>query len=348
MLPNTELICYFLDVGQGASQIITLGKQKAIVIDAGPPPTKKDKRNIPVQLLNDLQIDYIEALILSHNDWDHAGNTINILTQYKGNIGKIFLLQDRSTNDLKDIFVLLKEYVDEKYIHTNDIQRLEKQSGQKKVIFQETRESGTEILLEALYPLSIMDSLIAERRGKPNITCSVVRLQVGNSNIVFSGDALIEAWKRIYTENRGVSLESNIATLPHHGGIIDTLLGTESFDFFNRIIDAKTLIVSVGPNSYGHPLPNAIHAATRAGKEILCTQMTRQCCSVYDRLCSSSQKFYPPILSQSQQDGLIACAGTVAVNVSPDAIEIQHLEKYRRWKSQHSGRMCIPFDPSYQ
>jgi beta-lactamase superfamily II metal-dependent hydrolase len=57
-------ICYFLDVGQGTSNIVYLGDGRAVVIDGGV------SSGVPLQFLN-RYVKAIEALVISHNDKDH-------------------------------------------------------------------------------------------------------------------------------------------------------------------------------------------------------------------------------------------------------------------------------------
>ena len=75
--------CWFLDVGQGTSNVILLGGGRAIVIDCGP----RGSRETLAVLTR--YVDTIEALIISHNDADHDYNTPRIMKFAHGLAGTI-------------------------------------------------------------------------------------------------------------------------------------------------------------------------------------------------------------------------------------------------------------------
>ena len=95
--------CYFLDVGQGTSQVINLGDDSAIIIDCGP----------SYQVLGDLLrrrlgIRRIAALVLSHNHRDHAGGLSGLVRQYRNSIDRIYLLQAQPAAEMQRQFAFLR------------------------------------------------------------------------------------------------------------------------------------------------------------------------------------------------------------------------------------------------
>ena len=86
--------CYFLDVGQGAAQVVDLGDGSAIVIDCG--------RSYPVLgdlLHRRLDIQRIAALVMTHNHEDHVGGVPGLVAQFRKSIDAIYFLQDRPAGD---------------------------------------------------------------------------------------------------------------------------------------------------------------------------------------------------------------------------------------------------------
>jgi Metallo-beta-lactamase superfamily len=79
---------YFVDIGQGTSNLILLGQNRAIVIDCG------SKSGVLLQLMRKLQVEEIVRLVVSHNHDDHIGGAMDVLTSYRGHIEKICFLQD--------------------------------------------------------------------------------------------------------------------------------------------------------------------------------------------------------------------------------------------------------------
>lgn len=75
----------FLDVGQGDSSVIILPFGKTILIDTGGLYLSgyNISKNKTVPYLNSLGISKIDLLILTHGDYDHIGDTINLLNEIK-------------------------------------------------------------------------------------------------------------------------------------------------------------------------------------------------------------------------------------------------------------------------
>lgn len=76
-LPDTEAprtVIYFLDIGQGDSELIVSGSD-TILIDGGPRSSGKKL----VRKLNALGIDHLTAIIATHPHHDHIGGLINVL-----------------------------------------------------------------------------------------------------------------------------------------------------------------------------------------------------------------------------------------------------------------------------
>jgi competence protein ComEC len=177
--------CYFLDVGQGTSQVINLGGGSAIVIDCGP----------SFQVLGDLlrrqlRIQRIAALILSHNHSDHIGGVPGLVRQYRKAIDQIYLLQDQPAKNLQNhkVFAFLRQEVDAKNI-PEPIPLLRHP---KNVWLYGT--SPDPLGLELLFP-SFLENIEGQASGNQNHTCAVLLLRCGSIRVLFPGDAEIDAWR---------------------------------------------------------------------------------------------------------------------------------------------------------
>lgn len=95
-------VCFFLDVGQGTSNVVLLGGRRAIVIDCGPGGTM-----VPLEILRDHGVSRIEALVLSHNDRDHWAGAARLIPAYSTQIERVYFLQDRPAEDI-GVFKLLQ------------------------------------------------------------------------------------------------------------------------------------------------------------------------------------------------------------------------------------------------
>jgi hypothetical protein len=111
---------------------------------------------------------------------------------------------------------------------------------------------------------------------------------------------------------------------------------------YQQAIKTPVAIVSVGTsNTYPdqHPLPPQIEAARRGGScRILCTQITARCSDDLERLrpgvlepqslpCQSQ-----PIatFTSSGQSKDVACAGTILVQIGPDAVQVLREEDHEQ------------------
>jgi len=87
--------CCILDVGQGSSQVILLGEGRAIVLDGGP------SASVPLGSLKDRGVNTLEALIISHNDYDHDKGACEVLINYKDALKRLLFLEDRPIQKIR-------------------------------------------------------------------------------------------------------------------------------------------------------------------------------------------------------------------------------------------------------
>lgn len=311
--------CWFLDVGQGTSNVILLGEGRAIVIDCGPKSSS--------ETLNLLKrhVGTIEALIISHNDSDHDGNVQKILSQYRNAINRIYFLRDRSPVANIATFALLKspQFKDD----FPEPKRLEADQE----IFSEK-----ELNLTVLYP-TMMDNL--ESEYCPNATSGILRLKCGNRKIVYSGDATIEAWESLSQKNKQKPLRCDVMTIPHHGGSISGKADVAPQErLYSEIIHPDYGIVSVGSsNQHNHPKSETIAALKKSGVTVLCTQMTDKCCQELEEIRQIDRKVSQPSKSLREEDLTscgrsrnVACFGSVVVELRDDRMKISNLSSFGR------------------
>ena len=108
-------VCYFLDVGEGTSNIVYLGDGlNAVVIDGG------RSSRVPLQFLN-RYVKTIEMLIVSHNDKDHQAGAFEILLNFQGRVKDLYFLQDRPF-DRVGLFELAERILAERAIRIRRLQ----------------------------------------------------------------------------------------------------------------------------------------------------------------------------------------------------------------------------------
>jgi beta-lactamase superfamily II metal-dependent hydrolase len=345
-----QAACYFLDVGQGTSQLILLGNGEAIVIDGGPSAET-------ILRVLDRYVDTIVALIVSHNDADHHRGAYEILERYPGTLETVYFLEDRPTDRL-GLYALAEQRFRAGSIR--EVIRLER-SDRFHVLYE---NSDKGLSLELVYP-TFLDNLAARRKNDANVTSAVLSLDCGKKRIVFTGDSKIESWQWI-RQRLGAAIRCDVLTVPHHGGVIwdaprdanDQTVGrsqevTEQLNwFFRSAVNCDYAIVSTGTNNrYGHPRPEVLKAIRESADEppaILCTELTHNCCER-----SLLRSLRPGILATSPSSvtylhdqpprhdaSSVACAGTVIVKLGRENLVVEPARDHRlriEALRQHSG-----------
>jgi competence protein ComEC len=316
---------FFLDVGQGTSQVILLGGKKAIVLDCG---LLNDR--FVLQFLLKMGIEYISCLIISHSHKDHIGGAVSILGEYQDRIEKICFVQDDQFLP-SSFFLRISELLKSGILTTDQIHRLEATT-EPQLIWSEPSVSAR---LRTFSP-SAAENLLAQNAGKQNPTSAVLFLDVKNHRIIFSADSEITQWKEIRRKS-GQRFPCNILAMPHHAG--DTNSTKEQLRWlFDEALDPHIVIVSVGTNNtHGHPRADVIQTISAHGIKVLCTQITKQCC---DDLESLRPGVLHPLthLSRSSPNRdvnsrgnsrNVACAGSIRAIISDEEIVVDRLDEHQ-------------------
>ena len=240
----------FLNVGQGDCSVLTLPNGKLILIDVG-------GRGSPlVDWLAEVADLSIHALILTHNDADHAGALPSVLEHFGQRIEHFFMLQDRATTDPK--FVNIFRRALEWQRPDRPIQRLEAGAN----IWS---DAGLNIELTVVHP-TFAENITASR---PNLTSGILCLKLhGKTEIIWPGDATLRA---VATHCNGAA--PVVLVGPHHGGPAD-YRHPSATDHISAIAPRRAYL-SVGTNnSFQHPRPRYVQQLERHGCRVVCSQLT--------------------------------------------------------------------------
>jgi len=215
LLPNfSSDYVYFLDVDQGDSFIIH-ENNKNIMIDTGGNNNELFHNTLNPKF-KELGIRKIDYLILSHGDYDHMGEAINLVNNFK--VEKV-IFNCGEYNDLEK--ELIKELNKKKIKYYSCIKELNVDNN--KLYFLQTKEYGNE-----------------------NDNSNVIYTELNGYKFMFMGDAGIEKEKDIL--NKYNISDIDVLKVGHHGS------KTSSSEYFINEINSKYSIISVGKNNrYGHP-----------------------------------------------------------------------------------------------
>ena len=205
---------YYLDVGQGDSSLI-IYNDIVVMNDTGGTSNYNVSSGC-IKLLKSLGYSHIDYLILTHGDFDHMGDSIYLINNYKV---KNVVLNNDSFNELE----------------TNLIKELKK----KKIKYYQNVEK---------IPISnnIITILNTEEYDNENDNSNVIYIELNNYKFMFMGDAGVDKEKDIL-ERYNIS-NIDVLKVGHH------VSKTSSSKSFINKIKPKYSIISVGKNNrYGHP-----------------------------------------------------------------------------------------------
>lgn len=215
---------YFLDVGQGDSELIVFPQNVKILTDAGPTSAVVDA----LQKVLAAGDRYIDLAVVTHPEMDHFGGYLDILDRY--DVGA-FIYNGR-TGDAKEWPVLLAK------IAAKHIPLITLGAGDR-IHYAENE-------VDLLSP----DGDFA-RSAEFNDTGLVELVKSGGFRTLLTADT--GANVEDYLMAHGVDLRADVLKVPHHGSKY------ASDSAFLRAVDPKAAVIEVGAkNVYGHPSKEAL------------------------------------------------------------------------------------------
>lgn len=319
---------YFLDVGQGSSQVIHFDDNSLVIIDCG-------RSAVPLlELLESIKFTRITALILSHLHGDHATGAIALLDAHQDRIDHVYIPMDRLPHDLLVHQVIKK--LDE-LSQAGIPLKIEVliYNGALDGFLHPPLPENSRCKLRILYP-NVRETLNAQVQTDPNQGSCILTLECCDQRILFPGDAGKMAFERM--RHRLVTkslLAFDVIAAPHHGGKLSKSLGdfpgyNDAFSWlFGEVLRTNLVVFSVGTtNNHGHPFPEHINAVRTHGGKVLCTQMTDQCHSNPNNL--SNRSLIPVVNPSACSTKGIGCAGTIIARINEATVEIERMDTHQQ------------------
>ena len=220
---------YYLDVSQGDSSLVVMPSNKSILIDTGgiknysPKELWKQRTNSYnlmkssiIPFIKSMGVKKINYLILTHGDFDHMGEAINLVNNFK--VEKV-IFNCGPYNDLEKN--LIKVLDKKKIKYYSCIKELNIDNS--KLYFLQTKKYDNE-----------------------NDNSNVIYTELNGYKFLFMGDAGVEKEKDILDKYNISNID--VLKVGHHGS------KTSSSESFINEINPRYSIISVGKNNrYGHP-----------------------------------------------------------------------------------------------
>lgn len=316
-----------VDVGHGSSAVLHDGELVA-VMDAGPKPYL-------LQYLEDMGVDVVDMVIISHADNDHIGGLIALLSSEICRVRNVVVNAD--SQKTSRIWGDLRSIVDSKVAEGSMQLHLGTHTGPI------NGWHGKSCQLEAVAPSvhMAMGGPGARSRGNRRITSNSSSIVV---RVLFEGKPAV----LLAADMDGVTLEDIISkdqqcdapilVFPHHGGRAG---GDDCESFTRNLLDRvkpRQVIFSNGRGIHGTPRPEIVQAIRSNGADvkIACTQLSQNC----------AEK--SPAASSSHLSGLFArgakvghcCAGTVEIDLARQAIVSRQLDAHQEFVIKLPTALC--------
>ena len=220
---SAEAQVYFIDVGQGDSELIRLKDSGIdILIDAGTRSTKQELADY----LKELGVDDIDILIGTHPHEDHIGGMAKIIEEFP--IGTLYLPEtsDEMTPTTKTYESLLDAV-------------------EKMDVTMRTASAGDFLLEEGNISFKVLSPSHTDYDNLNDYSI-VTRLKVGDTAFLFQGDAETPVEEEIL--DSGADVSCDVIKLGHHGS------STSSSRAYLEAANPSAAVISCGVgNEYGHP-----------------------------------------------------------------------------------------------
>lgn len=236
-----KLKVYYFNVGQGNGSLIRTPSGQDIIIDGGPQDNFY-KQLQDVLPWNDRDI---ELMILTHSHEDHYKGLVGLLNNFQ--IKRIVLSPVKSESKS---FLNFIELVNAEGAVVDILE------GNKKYVFDK-------VSFEVFLPFLIKE---ADKIKNMNEGSLVTRTVFNQSEFLFPGD--VEIGAENFLVKLGLNLQSDVLLSPHHGS------STSSSEDFLNLIKPFLVVISSGVNNkYHHPNEGTLMNYTKAGFEILRTDI---------------------------------------------------------------------------
>jgi competence protein ComEC len=218
------LVIRFLDVGQGDAALVSSPAGANVLIDGGP------DQSLVATKLAALGVKRLDLVVATHPHEDHYVGLAEVLSRVP--VGLVLdsgcrTPEGESAPYRSFLRAVREEGVDEEHPTSGDVYVV------------------GDLRFEIVGPDRCWDGTNSD----PNNDSLVLRLTAGDATVLFANEPEAEAQQAML--DGGVPLTADVLNVPHHGA------GT-SIDPFFEAVDERVAVVSVGPNTYGHPVPHTI------------------------------------------------------------------------------------------
>lgn len=229
---SSSVTVHCIDVGQGDAILIDT-PNRDVLIDGGPESAGSEV----LDYLDSLNITHIHVMIATHVHEDHIGGLVGVLD---------------SAMNVDEILINNQTYTSSTYINFMNL-------AQSHTITVAQR--GQTFLLTETANLTVFNPVQPLEFTSANDNSIVVKLQVGNTDFLFMGDAEADAEQSML--DYGLDLQSDVLKVGHHGSRYST-----TQPFLDRVTPSYAIVSAGEDNRYGHPHEETIQKLLAKGVTI--------------------------------------------------------------------------------
>ncbi len=223
---DSLLSVHFINVGQGDAIFIRTPDKKNILIDAGPPSIDS-----VYQYLKKMIVDTLQAVILTHPHLDHYG-------------GLDYLFRHMVIQNFYSNAAAAKDPNIARLISLIPV------SYQRIVQKGDTILAGQFVILEVFSPPAT--PLSFSPANAVNENSLALKMTTPYCSLLFCGDISLPVESTLVSDYR-TRLKADLLKVSHHG----SRYGSDSTFLF--WVQPQFAVIQTGPNSYGHPHPEALY-----------------------------------------------------------------------------------------
>lgn len=224
----------FLNVAQGDSALLRDSTGFTVLIDGGKP----DQANTILAYLRANGVDNIDVMVASHADTDHIGGLTGVL----------------QATDIPVLSVVYNGYPGTTQNWENFVNAVQAEG------LSLTPVSDGQTLTWGTMTATVFSPTAGLVDPDTNDASIGLRVVHGTVRLVFTGDADSVVEGQILA--RGENINADIFKVSHHGSHLCNSAA------FLQAISPKDAVISVGPNSYGHPSPETLGRLENVGATI--------------------------------------------------------------------------------